>query len=177
MDSTCEDTTKRRVHVRGTQRRGGRRPRETKGGRAVTPAPSYEGPRGRCWAAAARPGRGTRVQAGAGRRSMQGQGPRACALPWTSGARGARLRAGAGRGSWARHRAVCARGGSTGSGSVACRARELGDAGGSAAWCAVEWLRRGRVLVAAWPGRAPGEVAQDGRVVPWREEREAAGGC
>jgi hypothetical protein len=81
------------------------------------------------------------------------------------------------RGRWARHRAVCARGGSVGSGSVACRARELGSVGGSAAWCVVEWLCRGRVLAAAWLGRAPGAVARDGRVVPWREEREAADGC
>jgi hypothetical protein len=77
-------------HVRGHNEEEGARAGDsakrrtpTKGGRAVTPAPSCEGPRGRCWAAAARPGRGARVQAGAGRRSMQG--PRACALPWMSG--------------------------------------------------------------------------------------------
>jgi hypothetical protein len=54
-----------------------------------------------------------------------------CRAPVDAGAASVRVAVDVGHGSWARHRAVCARGGSAGSGSIACRARGLGGAGGS----------------------------------------------
>jgi hypothetical protein len=154
------DSAKRRTPTKGDQGRPGSHARAELRGAAR----SMLGGCGSAWSGRARPGW--------------------CRAPVDAGAGAAGVRtavdvgrAGAGRGSWARHRAVCARGGSAGSGPVACRARGLGGAGGSAAWCAVERLRRGRALAAARPGRAPGAVARDGRVASWREEREAAGVC